>query len=86
MFNKRGKESWSQGLHSTSSVSEQLGEEKAQGGSSVAPGGGMQGGQRSSKASWTWPLGSLLWALLGEQGLSQMDPQVPANLSHPAML
>ena len=28
----------------------------------------------------------LLWALLGEQGLSQMDPQVPANLSHPAML
>lgn len=54
-----GKESWSQGLHSTSPESEQLGEGQAQeafiSASSIAPGGRVQGGQRSSKASRTWP-------------------------------
>jgi len=64
MFNKRGKESWSQGLHSTSPVSEQLGEEKAQGGSSVHHQLHLEGGCKEDRglqkhpgqpAAWAWP-------------------------------
>lgn len=39
-----------------------------------------------SKSNLDVVLGTLIWVALLEWGLEQMDPEVPANLSHSGIL